>query len=727
MKTLAAYFHKFTAGDGFRANACAGRTSRNACVLVFLISCLTMAPVHISAQSLEDETQPAKDPGSAKIFVLAQSTKHSVILRWAPSTPHGWRIASRIGYKIERRTPGGNFVVISDTALAAWMPETIVSYMDKEKDNKYLGMLLNALWSDTTLIGILENNSADTSAEVMKKNTTLYAYALFGADNDTLTAQAGGLRFVDYKVKEGEKYEYRVSLDSAVSYRIDPGEIAVTVGVNDAANPPENATAEAQDRKINLRWEPAKNDKYSGYMIFRSDDKGKTYNKLISQPVVLLIPSDQSQKIIGSFTDTTIVNYVLYKYRISGVNAFGTFGEPAELQAMGRDMTPPPQPLAKNPRQVGPRDIKLTWEMENTDPDMVGFVIERSSYADSCYHLLTTKPLPVSARSYVDSNPVEEEPYYIVCSMDTAKNLGPSMPMYAVIFDSIPPAMPKGLKGTIDTTGVVRLTWQSNKEQNLLGYRVLRAHAADHEFEPLTGQVWKDTVFVDTIQVQTLTKHIYYRIAAVNKSYSPSPMSAILEMKLPALIPPEEPVFTGVIVSDTSVELTWAKSSNKDLASQVLYRRIQDSLKWNMLASLSATVTTYMDKKVEQGITYEYKIVSVDSSKLSSESSRYIQARPYDPGVRPAVQNVKAAYKSKEKSITLQWTYKSKLNENFWFVIFRSEGNKPQAEYQSVVSSTTTFVDTKISSGSTYSYAVKVVTGKGAESPLSPTVTITLP
>jgi len=585
---------------------------------------------------------------------------------------------------------------------------------------------LNALWSDTILIDVMGQHSEDTLQEVLQKNSMLYGYALLSADNDTLCAQAAGLRFVDYTVKDGEKYIYRVSLDTTVAYVVSPGEVAVTVGKNEDLNPPENVTAAGLDKRIDLRWEPAKNDIYSGYMIFRSDNKGKSYTKLLSQPMVLLGPPDKSRNPVGVFQDTTVINYVVYKYKICGVDAFGEYGEAAEAETYARDITPPAMPQVKNPEQVGSHQIKLTWEMEKTEADMAGFVIERSSYADSCYHLITPKPLPVSARSYIDEKANEDEPYYLVCSMDTAKNLGPSMPMYGAIFDSTPPAMPKGLKGTVDTNGVVRLTWNKNKERHLLGYRVLRAHAADHEFEPLTGEVWKDTAYVDTIQIHTLTKHIYYRIAAVNKNYSPSEMTPPLEMKLPAIIPPEEPIFTGVSVSDSSVELKWAKSSNKDLASQVLYRRIQDSLKWNTLASLSTTVTTYTDKKVEQGVMYEYKIVSIDSSKLSSESSHYVQARPYDPGVRPAVQNLKASLKTKEKSVVLKWAYKTKLKENYWFVIFRAEGQGPFAEYQSIPSKESSFTDASVNSGITYTYAVKVVSDK-AESPISERVVITIP
>ena len=690
---------------------------------ILMAAFILMTPARILGQGLDDGGEVPKDPGFANIIVIAKTTPHSVILRWAPSTPRGWRIGNRIGYKIERKKADGNFTAINDTPLVAWMPGDLADLMDKEKDHQYLGLLLNALWSDTTLMDIL--NPAGLNEAQQKQNYTLYSYALFGADNDTLVAQAAGLRFVDYKVKSGEQYTYRVSLDTAFTYRIDSGEAAVTVGKNETAYPPEDVKAKGADKKILITWKPAKDDKYSGYMIMRSDNKGKTFVNLINQPVVILQSKENSEKQVGEFSDTTVENYKLYKYKICGVDAFGTYGEAVQVEAIARDLTPPLQPIAKNPEQVGPSTIKLSWDYGTVDADMVGFVIQRSKFADSCYHTLTPKPLAISARTYLDEKPNFEEPYYIVCAADTAKNLSASFPMYAMIYDTVAPAIPTGLKGSVDTNGVVTLRWNKNKERTILGYRVLRAHAADHEFEQLTGEVWKDTIYSDTIQIHTLTKHIFYRIAAVNKNYSPSPMSPILDLKLPAVVPPEEPVFTDATVTDTSVTIKWARSSNPDLASQVLYRRVQDSVVWNKIATLSTNETSYTDKSVVQDVFYEYKLVSIDSMKLSSETSRYIVARPYDSGVRPAVQGLKVSLKG--KTVLLKWTYKTKIKENYWYTLFRAEDKKPLVEFQSVASTQTEFTDNSVRSGAVYTYAVKVVTGKGAESPLSEKVSISTP
>src|SRR5436853_2255055 len=55
-----------------------------------------------SAFAQETDTLSTVNPRFAKISLIARTDKDSVVLRWAPSRPGGWRIANRLGYIIER-------------------------------------------------------------------------------------------------------------------------------------------------------------------------------------------------------------------------------------------------------------------------------------------------------------------------------------------------------------------------------------------------------------------------------------------------------------------------------------------------------------------------------------------------------------------------------------------------------------------------------------------------
>lgn len=658
----------------------------------------------------------APDPGFTKIMLTARVDKDSVVLRWAPGTAHGWRVANRTGYVVERRSGNGPFERLTPDTLHPRMAQDFIDALRARPDDRYLGLVLNALWGDSILIS---PDGADTVGENAARNTTLFGYALFAADNDPSIADAMGLRFVDRNVRTGDRFTYRVSLNEPRDYRIDPGEIELEVQPARPAPPPVNLSARGLDGRIELRWEPQPALEYTGYLVFRSSDGGKKYTQLNTTPIVIVAASDTAVHPRGGFTDTAIVNYRPYIYRVAGITAFGERGTAAEVKAVARDLTPPPAPLMKQPEQTGRTTVRLAWEMPPAGRDLTGFVVLRSALSDSNFHALTKKPLPAKTRQFTDTHAAEAEPYYIVASLDTAGNQAASFPVFCGVIDTMPPAIPTGLRGTIDSTGIVRLSWNQNRERTVIGYRVLRANASEHEYTQLTGRVWPDTSFTDTITVQTLTRYVYYRIAAVNARFNHSRPSAPIALRRADTIPPETPAFYDVQASDSSVALRWAPSGSMDVASHILSRRALPDDPWIRIATLSRTASQYTDKDVQQNAMYEYRIEAADSSGLHSEPGLSVQARPFDSGMRAPATGLTASYDQNTNVITLRWSADAAKPEKTYIVVFRSKNNGPLLRYRSVDGSEQMFVDREISGAGAYEYAVKIITEGGAESPLS--------
>ena len=290
----------------------------------------------------------------------------------------------------------------------------------------------------------------------------------------------------------------------------------------------------------------------------------------------------------------------------------------------------------------------------------------------------------------------------------------------------MPPAVPVGLTGAIDTNGVVRLRWRKNPERNILGYRVLRANALDHEFTQRTNQVWRDTVFTDTVEVNTLTRFVYYKIAAVNNRYNHSATTAPLSLRRPDRVPPEAPVFSEVRASDSSVVLKWAPSTSEDVQTHNLYRRTAGQQRWTPLASLPRNAETYEDKAVQQNVMYEYQIEAQDSTGLRAMALLPVQARPYDAGVRQAPSALRASYDAAAKRVLLSWFYVPRREEKFYYVIYRAAPDAALLQYRSFVSPQPSFADADLPGAGAYVYAVKVITESGAESPLSEKISVTV-
>lgn len=710
------------------AHLCPSPTQARTAVVAILMLVLLAMP-RTTAQTTEPkpgaqaapDTLTPHDPGFTRIMVAARADKDSVVLRWAPGTPHGWRVANRTGYVVERRSGTGDFIRLTPDTLHPWLAFQFIDSLRAHPDHKYLGLVLNALWADSLL---LEPDGADTVGDNAVRNTNLFGYALFAADNDPAIADAMGLRYVDRTVKNGERYTYRIRMNEPRDYRIDPGEVEVEVRPATLAPPPVNLTARGLERRIELRWEPQPSVEYTGYIISRSADGGKKFVQMNATPIVIVDAADGATRSQGGFTDTTVINYKVYVYRVHGITAFGERGATAEVRAFARDLTPPPAPLLKNPRQAGRSTVQLAWDMPSGSPDLAGFIVLRSACADSNYHELMTKPLPKTARQYTDKGADEGEPYYIVASLDTAGNRAASFPVLGALIDTLPPSVPTGLQGTLDTAGIVHLTWNRNRERSILGYRVLRANAADHEFTQLTGQVWPDTTFTDSVAVRTLTRHVYYKIAAVNARYNHSRPTAPLALTRSDVTPPEAPVFYDVQTSDSAVALRWAPSGSADVRSHILSRRSLPEGPWTAVATLQNSVTRYLDRAVQQGTMYEYRIEAVDSAGLHSLPGLTVQARPFDSGVRPAPTDLKAAFDEHANAITLTWTYAGAPQESAYVVVFRSRNGSPLLRYRSVDAGQHAFTDGEITGPGDYAYAVKIITTTGAESVLSTTARV---
>ncbi len=689
-------------------------------------------------------------PSGPHLTALARSDQDSIVLRWAPSTPLAWLAGNKHGYIIERvtmlkdaRAARATFHSLTPTPIRPWSVQ--VWQQRIVKNDRYQAVAVQALYGKAF---VPRPNEGPTAAlkDAADELTNRFGFALFAADMNPTAADGLGLRLVDKDVKLGETYSYRIHLagkDSLIHL-----DTAFTVGTAVAfVRPPApiNLVGESGEHSVTLRWKSPIDPRggLTAFNIYRSSDNGKEFKKLNDFPFVTAVGG----KLEGNqvFTDTSAVDYVHYRYMVEGTTPFGDASLPATVDAMAQDLTPPPPPTIKKPVALGQGIVQINWDMPGTTKDLAGFVVSRSSFALKSYHLLlkpgTRMPSPgkgateetqelmklilaPNTRSFVDSAATIDEPYYVVGAVDTAGNLAQSLPAYNEVMDTARPSTPTGLAGTIDKNGIVHLHWKLGPEPNVIGYRVLWANDPNHEFSQRVNRPLPDTTFVDSVNIHTLSHYIYYRVAAVSDRYIQSPLSEILSLRRPDVVPPASPVFLDVHVTDESVRLHWAPSPSDDVAKQVLMRRTQGEEGWRVLGTLGKSETVYLDTLVSQKVVYEYQIEAVDSSGLHSAPSPAVQGRPYDTGVREPVTDLVAAYEKKTKEVLVRWKYSTPRKEKYWFVVYRSENQSPLMEYSSTPGSAREFRDLRVKASDSYRYSIRVKAEGGAQSSLSDTTMV---
>jgi hypothetical protein len=172
-------------------------------------------------------------------------------------------------------------------------------------------------------------------------------------------------------------------------------------------------------------------------------------------------------------------------------------------------------------------------------------------------------------------------------------------------------AKPTAVTATATAAGV-RLTWQAPGAE----FRVFRK--TDGPAFALAATVQKPE-FLDpqaefgkpvTYTVQTIARHD----AKIAESELSDPVTLTPVDKFP----PATPAGLRASTAPNSIELTWDRNSEGDLAAYRIFRAVANG-PFEKLADVSA-VPTYSDRTVEPGKTYRYAITAVD--RAGNESPR---------------------------------------------------------------------------------------------------------
>lgn len=704
-----------------------------AVILALLFAILAGDAVHAQPEESLD------DALNVRIGVIARGSADSIVLRWAVAKPAVWLVGSRVGYRIDRANvlrdgSHDSFKPIVDSAIVPWPIERWIAFKEvhPERDGADSADYPAIAFSLSSMYGAPDgpakneypSDELESIAERKAELEMRYGFALYAADRSIAAASGLGLRFVDRAVSPGATYAYRVYLNgSAGDYRTDTG----TVNVTASAPPPTsraNALARGGEGEVVLTWQA--NAAFGSYYVERSDNDGRTFRRMNAIPLVTLRSGPTTNDDDEIWRDSSAVNYVSYLYRIYGTTSFAETELLAEVRGIARDVTPPTKPFLPNPEHVSAREVRVKWTPGvPASTDLSGYRVLRSANDSISFVPISGSLLSPTTTEFTDTgfNP-DTSNYYVVEAIDTAGNASRSNAGYVALIDSTPPAPPTWIAGSIDTNGIITLRLHANRERDLLGYRLLRANAPDHEFAVVIETFGdstiadpRDTVYRDSVTIRTLTRRVYYRAIALDANHNESPFSEILSITRPDVIPPATPVVTDVFVTDNSVSLSYAPSSSEDVAYHVVYRRLEDAVRWDSIAQSRAHDSLFVDRDVKSTSVYNYAMAAVDSSSLRSEMSASVMARPYNSGVLRPVTNVRSRFDEASSSVEVRWDYED-LREDYWFIIYRAEGDAGISQYARVSSRERAFEDKSAPRGQ-LTYSVRAVAASGAESKLT--------
>ncbi len=669
---------------------------------------------------------PIAPPDTAKYRLVGKGRYFgdSVVLRWSASDAALWQLANSSGYTIQRFEWVQGQLLNPVAVVTQLKPWSLAEWKRRCRPQDTTAALCAQMLYGVTKTDPASNpNDGSLDALMARRNDIENRFFITNiiAGWSAFHSTGLALRYADKTVEKGKRYVYRITSP------IDPKMMrADTAFVNVRTNTPEplekmlDIGIESGDRIAKLKWSKLLGDQsFTGYYYERSDDGGKTFRRLNNKPFVKLTEKPAEPTDFITVSDSLAQNYRRYIYRVAGINHFGQLSTwSPNLVVMGRDLTPPAQVSTLRAENTTGKTVRLTWEKSIKEPDFIGYVIGRSQSVGGPFVPVQKQVFPPNTVSFDDT---EAEPfgtnYYVVSAVDTAGNAAIPLPAYVVMKDYAPPAKPVGLKGTMDSTGVVKLTWTHNTEPDLQGYLVYTANAADHVFTPVTTDFLADEFYADSLTLRTLTKKVYYRIVAVDKSSRPSAYSDILEVKRPDRVPPVAPVFDKFSVSDSTATVSWTKSSSDDVAAQLLFRQeLGRDAQPVLLARLDKNAATYTDKTVLPRHDYAYTLVAEDDSQNESPASFPQRVRPYFSGVRPAIKQVSVALSPDKKQAVLTWAYPPAPDCRI--LVYRKIDTGDLTLIENLPATDQQFSD-PIPANGTYQYAIKAVYKDGQATLLS--------
>ena len=274
--------------------------------------------------------------------------------------------------------------------------------------------------------------------------------------------------------------------------------------------------------------------------------------------------------------------------------------------------------------------------------------------------------------------------------------------VYRPCEDLTAPGAPSGLIAT-GADGQVGLDWADNTELDLAGYNVYRSTNAGGPHAKINTSVVATSDYTDTGVTNGTT--YYYVVAALdncaNESGDSNESSAT-----PQAGPPAAP--TGLVATpgSTQVALDWDDNGEPNLAGYNVYRDTSPGGPYTKINGSLVTVSNYTDTGLTNGTTYYYVVRAENTVPLESADSSEVSATPVDA---PPAAPTGLAATPQNAQIFLNWNDNSEPDLSGYNVHRSTTPGGPYTKINGPEVSTSDFVDTGLTNGTTYYYVVTAV------------------
>ncbi len=447
------------------------------------------------------------------------------------------------------------------------------------------------------------------------------------------------------------------------------------------------------DEKVNLSWKSQKSegDLYT-YKLYRATEFLGPYINVNPLGTVNFGSIEDASK----YTDLYLDNGVKYYYYLRYFNIFGMEGDMSEIVEA--------TPHAVNKSRIENFKIEtlhshfvLSWDSLAIDQN---FKIYRKMAGNKDFELI----YPISSKMrfkrtrYLDREILEGKEYYYFISSENERGTAISDTVKAYLEDTKPPEAPKEVKGTVDTKGIVKLSWKANSESDILGYEVERftGDSGTNNFL-LTAKPLTLTSFSDNLGSKSESAYRYV-IYALDNNYNRSKASEAIRLRRPDDIAPDQPIITHISFDEPLVHLRWTEAVEDDFRMYKVYRRT--GTKWMLITE---TNMAYWSDTVSADGLHEYRVSAVDHD---NNESKYSESFSWDVRLsRIILPPTNASLIDSGDYITLKWK-KSETSTVVGYLIERIDSDGKSLIIKDLRLNGEEFVDRYIGRHSSLTYKI---------------------
>lgn len=676
--------------------------------LVFGLMLLLFGCLNIQAQEAE--------PASVK--VTARPQQEAVLLRWGVNTAIGWKSANEKGFNVYRRLVKKDSQIIENAPKVLLVGNLTTASQDLwekeilEKNNQYAAIIAQAIFGESFTAedtGEHEESELGRIINMVDELDQRFLFSLYAADMSYDASLLAGWGYVDQSVIKGEEYIYQVVVRG--DDKIKSGATISGVDLFEALPVVNDFMGIAEDKKVMFGWSslPYRNV-FVAYNIEKSESENGIY-KALSETAIVDLNANRDDGIkapLMYYADTLAVNDRDYYYRISGITSFGEKGAPSKpikIRGMASNETAPELTGFEYDNKGG---VEIFWDFPvEKEKDIKAFELQVATDVKGEYTVLDPA-IAKSKRRYIQRD-LEASNYFKIAAVGLDDKRVLSMNVLVQPIDSIPPAIPTGLSGQIDSLGVVRLKWEANTEKDLLGYRIIRGQQKDEEFIDIYQRAYPSNAYTDSVNLKFANPKVYYRIAAEDKRHNVSEFSEILVLEKPVVIPPISPVFTDYKLKSGTVELHWINSPSDQVILTVISRRKSGESTWKTLKTFTDGTASYLDGfEIVGNQVYEYKIQAKNAAELWSKSgdiNTQLTIEALDLGGLVVIKGLEAVVDREKNRLLLKWRQVLGKDKLVNIEIYKNVVGAKPILWQVVDGEMNEFIlDEKLSMNTTYEY-----------------------